>query len=92
MLLRPTEEAEEVDIIDDQVFVDIPELLTETGFVQGPFYEIETSSPGAALAPGESLTHVQYTIHIQGNPEQLSAIAEAVFGVKLDKIAGIFAK
>ena len=65
---------------------------TETGFVQGPFYEIETSSPGAALAPGESLTHVQYTIHIQGNPEQLSAIAEAVFGVKLDKIAGIFAK
>lgn len=65
---------------------------TETGFVQGPFYEIETSSPGAALAPGESLTHVQYTIHIQGAPEQLSAIAEAVFGVKLDKIAGMFAK
>ena len=65
---------------------------TETGTVMGPFYEIETSSPGAALAPGESLTHVQYTIHIQGNPGLLSPIAEKVFGVSLDKVAGIFAK
>ena len=65
---------------------------TETGYVQGPFYEIETSSPGAALAPGESLTHVQYTIHIQGDRGQLDAIARKVFGVGLDKIAGMFAK
>ena len=65
---------------------------TETGFVQGPFYEIETSSPGAALAPGESLTHTQYTIHIQGDPAQLSAIAEQVFGVSLEKIARGFSK
>ena len=63
---------------------------TETGFVQGPFYEIETSSPGAALAPGESLTHVQYTIHIQGDPALLSSIVEQVFGVSLDKIASVF--
>lgn len=65
---------------------------TETGFVQGPFYEIETSSPGAALAPGESLTHTQYTIHIQGDPEMLSAVAGKVFGVSLEKVAGMFAK
>ena len=65
---------------------------TETGYVQGPFYEIETSSPGAALAPGESLTHVQYTIHIQGDRQALDAIAMKVFGVGLDKIAGVFAK
>ena len=63
---------------------------TETGYVQGPFYEIETSSPGAALAPGESLTHVQYTIHIQGDPAKLSAIVEKVFGVSLDKISSVF--
>ena len=65
---------------------------TETGFVQGPFYEIETSSPGAALAPGESLTHVQYTIHIQGDKEKLAAVAREVFGVELDKVAAMFQK
>ena len=65
---------------------------TETGYVQGPFYEIETSSPGAALAPGETLTHTQYTIHIQGSPEELEAIALKVFGVSLEKVAGIFAE
>lgn len=65
---------------------------TETGFVQGPFYEIETSSPGAALAKGQSLTHVQYTIHIQGSEEQLAEIAEKVFGVDLVKVAGMFSK
>ena len=65
---------------------------TETGYVQGPFYEIETSSPAASLSPGESLTHVQYTIHIQGAPDKLSAIAENVFGVSLDKVASVFSK
>ena len=63
---------------------------TETGVVMGPFYEIETSSPGAALAPGASLTHVQFTIHIQGEVAELSAIAEKVFGVDLDKVGKVF--
>lgn len=65
---------------------------TETGFVQGPFYEIETSSPGAALAPGESLTHTQYTVHIEGDKAALAAIAEKVFGADLDEVAGKFSK
>ena len=65
---------------------------TETGFVQGPFYEVETSSPGAALAPGESLTHVQYTVHIQGSEAELSAIAEKVFGVNLAEVSKKFQK
>lgn len=62
----------------------------ENGFVQGPFYEIETSSPGAALAPGESLTHTQYTIHFEGTEDVLAAIAEKVFGVSLAEVAGKF--
>lgn len=65
---------------------------TETGFVQGPFYEVETSSPAANLAPGESLTHVQYTIHIEGTHDRLSAIAKKVFGVDLDVVANKFSK
>ncbi|MBR1928046.1 MAG: hypothetical protein IJ840_09940 [Bacteroidales bacterium] len=59
---------------------------TETGVVMGPFYEIETSSPGAALAPGESLTHTQYTFHLEGAASELEKLAVDVFGagVKLD--------
>lgn len=65
---------------------------TETGYVQGPFYEIETSSPAAALAPGETLAHTQYTIHIEGDEAALAQIVAAVFGADLDKIATIFAE
>lgn len=63
---------------------------TETGTIMGPFYEIETSSPGAALAPGESLTHTQYTIHIEGDDSILAGIVDKVFGVELGKVAGMF--
>ncbi|MCF0175579.1 MAG: hypothetical protein HUJ94_01960 [Bacteroidales bacterium] len=65
---------------------------TDTGFVMGPFYEIETSSPGATLAPGESLTHVQYTMHFEGSEEELASIVKAVFGVELEAISTRFQK
>lgn len=60
---------------------------TETGTIMGPFYEIETSSPAAALAPGQTLTHVQYTIHIEGSEQDLDTITKAVFGIGIKKIA-----
>ena len=44
---------------------------TDDGTVMGPFFEIESSSPAAALAPGETLTHTQTTIHIEGPSELL---------------------
>lgn len=59
---------------------------TETGTIMGPFYEIETSSPGAALAPGESLTHTQYTMHLEGPEEALAPLIKAVFGKDVDDI------
>lgn len=62
----------------------------EDGSIMGPFYEIETSSPGAALAPGESLTHIQKVIHIQGTDEQLSPIVSKLFGADLDVIKAKF--
>ena len=52
----------------------------------GPFYEIETSSPGAALSPGQSLTHVHRTFHVQGSRAALDAIARAKLGVGLSTI------
>ena len=56
----------------------------EDGSIMGPFYEIETSSPGAALKPGESLTHSQTVVHLQADFETLAGIAMKVFGVDLN--------
>ncbi|WP_411828231.1 DUF6786 family protein [Luteolibacter sp. AS25] len=52
----------------------------------GPFYELETSSPAAALKPGETMNHIQRTYHIQGSDEELNPIAESLFGVGLKEI------
>lgn len=52
----------------------------------GPFYELETSSPAAALQPGETMRHVQRTIHLHGAESDLDAIATKVFGVDLATI------
>jgi hypothetical protein len=52
----------------------------------GQFYELESSSPAAALAPGESLTHVHRTFHFVGTEEDLDKIAKAVLGVGVDEI------
>lgn len=52
----------------------------------GPFYEIETSSPAAALAPGASITHVHRTIHIEGRREALDPIAKKILGVGVSEI------
>jgi hypothetical protein len=48
----------------------------------GGFYELETTSPGAALAAGASLRHVHRTFHFSGDREQLAALAKAVLGVE----------
>lgn len=58
----------------------------------GPFYEIESSSPGATLAPGESLTHIRRTFHLSGPEPALDKIARATLGVSLDQIKAVFQK
>jgi hypothetical protein len=52
----------------------------------GPFYELESSSPALALAPGKSYTHVHRTLHLTGPKAELDAIARAKLGVGLDEI------
>ena len=59
---------------------------TDTGVVMGPFYEIETSSPAAALAPGESLVHTQTTMHFEGSVQDLETLVRSVFGISLEDI------
>lgn len=51
---------------------------TETGEIMGPFYEIETSSAAAALAPGQTLTHTQSTFHFHGPAEDLQKILKVI--------------
>lgn len=58
----------------------------------GPFYELESSSPAAALAPGESLTHIHRTIHLSGPRSALDRVARLTLGVSLNAIEGAFSK
>jgi hypothetical protein len=58
----------------------------------GPFYELESSSPAAALKPGETLGHVHTTIHFQGEEKALDQIARQALGVGLAEIKSAFLK
>jgi hypothetical protein len=52
----------------------------------GGFYELESSSPGALLAPGKALEHHHRTFHFVGAPEALDTIAQHVLGVALAEV------
>ena len=58
----------------------------KTGGQLGPFYELESSSPAAALRPGQTLRHVHRTIHLQGAKAALDKIARRKLGVGLEQI------
>jgi hypothetical protein len=56
------------------------------GKQMGKFYELESSSPAAALAPGQTLSHFHRTIHLKGNKADLSTIAQQLLGVGVDAL------
>lgn len=56
----------------------------------GPFYELETSSPAAALEPGETMRHIQRTFHIHGTKEALDPLARELLGADLKTIQSAF--
>ena len=58
----------------------------------GPFYELETSSPGAQLKPGQTISHTHRTYHLQGPEADLSAVAKATLGVTIAEIKSALAK
>ena len=62
----------------------------EDGSIMGPFYEIETSSPGAALQPSETMKHTQRIMHFQGDQEKLAKIVRQLFNLDLDDIINKF--
>src|SRR6187551_2269448 len=56
------------------------------GKQMGKFYEIESSSPAAALAPGKSIQHIHRTIHLRGTKEDLDKISMKILGKPVDAI------
>jgi len=52
----------------------------------GAFYEIESLSPAAALASGESLSHHHRTLHLQADPATLARLAQEILGVDLEAV------
>lgn len=52
----------------------------------GPFYELESSSPAAALAPGKQFSHLHRTIHLSGPESALEPVAQATLGVSIAEI------
>jgi hypothetical protein len=56
------------------------------GKQMGKFYELESSSPAAALAPGQSLSHFHRTIHLKGTKPDLNTIAQQLLGVGVDAL------
>lgn len=60
------------------------------GNALGPFYELESSSPAAFLKPGNSLSHVHTTVHLQGDIKQIGPIVKQLFNVDIYTIKNIF--
>ncbi len=61
-----------------------------TGGQLGPFYELESSSPAKELKAGETLTHRQMTLHLEGDELLLNEIALKIIGVSLQDISKAF--
>lgn len=53
----------------------------------GKFYELESSSPAAALAAGKSIQHIHRTIHLKGPKEELDKISNKLLGIGVDSIS-----
>ena len=56
------------------------------GSQMGPFYEMESVSTAAFLAPGHSLTHWHSVFHFTGSKEGLDRICQRLLGVSPDTI------
>ncbi|MDR1556134.1 MAG: hypothetical protein LBS88_03760 [Tannerellaceae bacterium] len=59
----------------------------DDGSIMGPFLELESGSPAALIAPGESLIHNHHVFHFVGEEAALSAITETLFGIPAKELA-----
>ena len=62
----------------------------EDGRQLGPFYEIESVSPAAFLAPGQTLIHRHSVFHFSGDEKIIDPICRQTLGVPLEQVKNIF--
>jgi hypothetical protein len=60
------------------------------GSQMGPFYELESVSPAAALAPGSLQMHRHSVFHFTGTEASLDKICRQTLGLPVEKIKTIF--
>jgi len=56
------------------------------GSQMGPFYELESVSPAAFLAPGQAQVHHHSVFHFTGPEAALDQVSQKVLGVSIEKI------
>jgi hypothetical protein len=56
----------------------------------GPFYELESSSRAADLAPREHLQHIHQTFHFVGPEHSINQIVERLFSISINEINSVF--
>ena len=60
------------------------------GTQMGPFFEIESVSPAAFLAPGTNMTHNHFVFHFTGSKYSLDRISRKTLGISLAEIEAAF--
>jgi hypothetical protein len=60
------------------------------GSQMGPFYELESVSPAAFLAPGQRIVHAHSVFHLTGDEAALDEVAQRWLGVSLERIKKVF--
>jgi hypothetical protein len=56
----------------------------------GPFYELESVSPAAFLAPDQTLTYRHSVFHFTGNEESIDPICRQTLGIPLQQVKNAF--
>jgi hypothetical protein len=80
--IRPVFSGDAVNAYNDGPLAD--------GSQMGPFYEIESVSPAAFLAPGTSMTHNHFVFHFTGPRSALDKIARKTLGISLAETEAAF--
>jgi hypothetical protein len=62
----------------------------EDGSQMGPFYELESVSPGAFLSPGQSMEHFHNVYHFTGSEKALDEITRQLLGISISAINEVF--
>jgi hypothetical protein len=62
----------------------------QDGRMLGPFYELESVSPAAFLAPSQTLTYKHSVFHFTGSEDEIDTICQKTLGVSLQQVKNVF--